>query len=67
MKIKIISIIFLMTATGCQCLKCDPELKNDGLRLEPSEGKFFDLLHIGNNFAYKSTTEEDYTIEENCG
>ena len=25
-----------------------------------------DLLHISNNYAYKSVTEEDYTIEESC-
>lgn len=33
----------------------------------PDNQHFYDLLHIGNNLAYKSITKEDYEIEETCG
>jgi len=32
----------------------------------PDEIELHNLLHIGNNVAYKSITKEDYEIKENC-
>jgi hypothetical protein len=55
---KYIIIIFMATLTGCLNNKQEPEFKP----LPPE--KLHDLLHISNNYAYKSITKEDYIIKE---
>ena len=54
-------ILIILITSGCCCL-CDKEPEMKPL---PPE-RLQDLLHISNNYAYKSVTEEDYTIEESC-
>ena len=58
---KYIIIILLPFIVGCKCFRCDePELKP----LPPE--KLYDLLHIGNNYAYKSITIEDIIVKDEC-
>ena len=53
---KYIIIIFALTFIGC--VNSKPEFKP----LAPEE--LHDLLHISENYAYKSVTKEDYEIKE---
>ena len=64
---KIIIILFLFVGTGCYCLQCEPKPSSAEPNFEFDKGRFFDLLHTDNYYAYKSTTKEDYIIKENCG
>ena len=53
-------ILIILITSGCCCLQDkEPELKP----LPPE--KLHDLLHISENYAYKSITKEDYIIKEN--
>jgi|LULM01.1.fsa_nt_gb hypothetical protein len=55
-----IILIILITSGCCSLCEKEPEFKP----LPPE--KLHDLLHIGNNYAYKSVTKEDYDIEDFC-
>ena len=52
-------IIIMLLFVGCATNK-EPEFKP----LPPE--KLHDLLHISENYVYKSITKEDYIIKENC-
>ena len=52
---KYIIIILSLFAVGCKCVQCnEPEFKP----LPPE--KLHDLLHVSENYAYKSVTKKDY-------
>ena len=61
------TVIVALMLFGCVCPQCDerpvPYKGNPEFKPLPPE-KLHDLLHISENYAYKSITKEDYEIKE---
>jgi hypothetical protein len=63
-----VSIVALMLF-GCACPQCDEHLVpyegNPEFKPLPPE-KLHDLLHVSENYAYKSITKKDYEAKDEC-
>jgi len=65
-KMKYIIVLSLFTV-GCKCFQCDEPSYQGPPEFKPlPPEKLHDLLHITENYAYKSVTEKDYKCEEEC-
>jgi hypothetical protein len=56
--LKHLFIILIILITGCQSTPRTIDL--------PDSNELHELLHIGENYAYKSVTKKDYEIEDFC-
>ena len=51
-------IILIILIVGCKCASGTTPINPDQ--------RFYELLHIGENFVYKSVTKKDYECKEDC-
>ena len=52
---------------GCVCPQCDKPTYEGNPEFKPlPPEKLHDLLHVTENYAYKSVTHEDYKCDEEC-
>ncbi len=58
-------ILIILITVGCKCTDCVPTSPPKTIDEVVPEEKY-QLLHIAEQWAYKSITKEDYTIEETC-
>jgi starvation-inducible outer membrane lipoprotein len=57
-KLKKLFIILIILITGCQSTPRTIDL--------PDPNELHELLHIGENYAYKSITIKDFIVEDEC-
>ena len=61
------TVIVALMLFGCVCPQCDKPTYEGNPEFKPlPPEKLHDLLHISENYVYKSITKEDYIIKENC-
>ena len=59
------TVIVALMLFGCVCPQCDKPTYEGDPEFKPlPPEKLHDLLHISENYAYKSVTKEDYEQKE---
>ena len=59
------TVIVALMLFGCVCPQCDKPTYEGNPEFKPfPPEKLHDLLHISENYAYKSVTKEDYEQKE---
>ena len=59
------TVIVALMLFGCVCPQCDKPTYEGNPEFNPlPPEKLHDLLHISENYAYKSVTKEDYEQKE---
>ena len=56
----LVFIIFIILIVGCQS---PPRTIDERI---PDHNNLYELLHIGDNYAYKSITKKDYEAKDEC-
>ncbi|MAH46836.1 hypothetical protein CMI37_13485 [Candidatus Pacearchaeota archaeon] len=58
-------ILIILITVGCKCWQCEPAFPPKTIDEIAPEEKY-KLLHIAEQWAYRSVTRKDFEIEEFC-
>jgi hypothetical protein len=62
-----IIVILSLFTVGCKCFQCNEPSYQGPPEFKPlPPEKLHDLLHISENYAYKSVTKKDYEGKDEC-